>query len=31
VIYRQPVGPAGVSLAPIAGRGRRGVAVRVAF
>ena len=29
VIYRQPVGPAGVSLAPIAGRGRRSVAVRV--
>ena len=31
VLYRQPAGPAGVSLAPIAGRGRRGVAVRVVF
>jgi hypothetical protein len=31
VVYRQPVGPRGVSLAPIAGRGQRGVAVRVAF
>jgi small nuclear ribonucleoprotein (snRNP)-like protein len=30
-VYRQPVGPAGVSLAPIAGRGQRGVALRVAF
>ena len=31
VLYRQPAGPAGVSLAPIGGRGRRGVAVRVVF
>ena len=31
VLYRQPVGPAGVSLAPIAGRGRRGVTMRVIF
>ena len=31
VVYREAVGPAGVSLAPIAGRGRRGIAVRVAF
>jgi hypothetical protein len=31
VLYRQPVGSPGVSLAPIAGRGRRGVAVRVVF
>jgi hypothetical protein len=31
VVYRQAGGPASVSLAPIAGRGRRGVAVRVAF
>jgi len=31
LIYSQPAGLAGVSLAPIAGRGRRGVAVRVAF
>jgi small nuclear ribonucleoprotein (snRNP)-like protein len=31
LVYRQPAGPAGVSLAPIAGRGQRGVAVRVTF
>jgi hypothetical protein len=31
LVYSRPGGPAGVSLAPIAGRGRRGIAVRVAF
>jgi hypothetical protein len=31
VVYRQPVGRAGLSLAPIAGRGQRGVTVRAAF
>lgn len=31
LIYRLPAGPAGVSLAPIAGRGQRGVVVRVTF